>query len=92
MFDGLIGSGTGVAEHLGDLIGESGDDGGVEESVKTREDHAANDNADDDLDTGVNVALGSLVLDGNLCGNDCSVELVLDVVDKILHVVFPFCF
>ena len=84
--------GSGVVEHLADLGGKGGDDGRVEEGVETRENYAANDNADDDLDTGVDVALGSLVLDGNLCGNDCAVELALDVVEKFLHTVFFLSF
>ena len=77
---------TGVIEHVADLGGESGNDGGVEECVETCEDHAADDNADDDFYSGVDIALAGGGLDGSLCGNNRLVELVLDVVNEILHV------
>ena len=79
-----------VVEHSGDLLSESGDDAGVEEGVKTCEDNTADNNADDDLDTGVDISLGLLVLDSGLSGDGCTVELVLDVVDEILHVIISF--
>ena len=75
-----------VVEHLTDLGSESGDDGGVEESVETCEDDTADDNADDDFHTGVDIALAGGGFDGSLCGNNRLVELVLDVVNEILHV------
>ena len=77
---------TGVIEHVADLGGESGNDSGVEECVETCEDHAADDNADDDFYSGVDITLAGGGLDGSLCRDDCAVELVLDVVNEILHV------
>ena len=81
-----------VVEHLADLGGKSGHDGGVEEEIETCEDDTADDNADDDLDAGIDIALTGGGLDGGLGRNDCLVELVLDAVDEILHVFFTSFF
>ena len=75
-----------VIEHALNLGGKSGHDGGVEEEIETCEDDTADDNADDDFHTGVDIALAGGGLDGSLCGNNRLVELVLDVVNEILHV------
>ena len=81
-----------VVEHLADLSGKSGHDGGVEEEIETCEDDTADDNADDDLDAGIDIALTGGGLDGGLGRNDCLVELVLDGVNEILHVFFTSFF
>ena len=86
----VLRSGTGVAEHVGDLGGKRRDDGGVEESVETREDHTADDHTDDDLDAGVDVALTGLGLEGGLRGDRHAVCFVADGFEEFLHVVFTF--
>ena len=74
-----------VVEHLADLSGKSGHDGGVEEEIETCEDDTADYDTDDDLDAGIDIALTGGGLDGGLGRNDCLVELVLDGVDKLFH-------
>ena len=73
-----------VVEHALNLGSQSGDDGGVEERVKTGKDHAADNNADDDLNAGIDIALTGGGLDGGLGGDDYGVELVLDGVELVL--------
>ena len=84
-----------VIEHALNLGGKSGHDGGVEEEIETCEDDTADYDTDDDFYSGVDIALTGSGLNGSLCGDDCAVELALDVVNEILHVVitsFFLCF
>ena len=74
-----------VIEHALNLGGKSGHDGGVEEEIETCEDDTADYDTDDDLNAGIDIALTGSGLDGSLCGDDCAVELALDVVNEILH-------
>ena len=46
---------------------------------------SADYDTDDDLDTGVDIALTGGGLDGSSCGDDGGVALVLDGVDKLFH-------
>ena len=74
-----------VVEHLADLGGKSGHDGGVEEEIETCEDDTADYDTDDDLHARVDIALARGGLDGGSCGDDCGVELIFDGVDKLFH-------
>ena len=78
-----------VIEHFANLGLESGDDGGVEESVKTCKEYTADNYSDDDLYTGVNVAFCLDVLDGGLCTDSQIVHLVLNLIEKLLHSFSP---
>ena len=77
---------TRVIEHFADLGAEAGQDRGLEESVKTGKDDTADDYTDDDFHTGVDIALTCGGLDGCLDGRDRLVELVLDGIEKLFHV------
>ena len=57
-----------VVEHSADFSGKGRDDSGVEERVETCENYSADHNADDYLDTGIDVTLSSGVGDRSLCG------------------------
>ena len=77
---------TRVIEHFADLGAEAGQNRGLEESVKTGKDNTSDDYADDDFHTGVDIALTCGGLDGCLYGRDRLVELVLDGIEKLFHV------
>ena len=79
-------SGSGVGEHTLNLGSKSGDNGGVEERIETGKDYTADDNTDDDLDAGIDIALTGGGCDGGLCRDDCLVKLVFDGIDEFLHV------
>ena len=81
-----------VIKHALNLGGKSGHDGGVEEEIETCEDDTADYDSNDNLDAGIDIALTGSGLDGSLCGDDCAVELALDVVNEILHVVITSFF
>ena len=81
-----------VVEHLADLSGKSGHDGGVEEEIETCEDDTADYDTDDDLDSGIDIALAGGGLDSGSCGDDGGIRLVLDGVNEILHVFLPRSF
>ena len=65
---------------------------------KTTEDECTDDNADDDFNGGVDIALTGLVLKGGLCADNEFVCLVLCLAEEILDLVhvftsyFLFCF
>ena len=72
-------------EELLDLLRYGGHDGGVEERIETCEQESTDDNGDEDLNAGVDVAFSSYVLDCGL-GADCHFScLVLDISEKLLH-------
>ena len=74
-----------VIEELLDLLSHSGHDGGVEERIETCEQECADDNGDEDLNAGIDVAFSLHVLDCGL-GADCHFGcLVLDISEKLLH-------
>ena len=77
---------TRVIEHFADLGAETGQDRGLEESVKTGKDDTADDYADDDFHTGVDIALTCDGLYGCLDGCKCLAQLVLDGIEKLFHV------
>lgn len=83
---------TRVIEHFADLGAEAGQDRGLEESVKTGKDDTADDYADNDFYTGVDIALTCGGLDGCLDGRDCLVELIPDGFEKLLHVLITSFF
>ena len=81
-----------VIEHFADLGAEAGQDRGLEESVKTGKDNTADDYADDDFYTGVDIALTGGGFDSCLDGRDRLVELILDGFEKLLHVLITSFF
>ena len=85
---------TCVVEELADLSAERGDDNIIEEGVKACKDYTTDNNADNDLDAGIDIALTCGGLDCGLCGNNRLVKLGLDGLKKILHLILPrsFCF
>ena len=83
---------TRVIEHFADLGAESGQDRGLEESVKTGQDDTADDYADDDLHARVDIALTCGGFDSCLDGRDRLVELILDGFEKLLHVLITSFF
>ena len=83
---------TRVIEHFADLGAEAGQDRGLEESVKTGKDDTADDYADNDSYTGVDIALTCGGLDGCLDGRDCLVELIPDGFEKLVHVLITSFF
>ena len=82
-------SGAGVVEHVADLGGKCRDDGGVEERVETRKDHAADNDTDDDFHAGVDVAFTRLGFEGGLRGDRHAVCLVANGFEEF-HIVFTF--
>lgn len=83
---------TRVIEHFADLGAEAGQDRGLEESVKTGKDDTADDYADDDFHTGVDIALTCGGLYGCLDGRDRLAKLVPDGFEKLLHVLITSFF
>ena len=83
---------TRVIEHFADLGAEAGQDRGLEESVKTGKDNTADDYADDDFHTGVDIALTCGGFDGCLYGRDRLAKLVPDGFEKLLHVLITSFF
>lgn len=77
---------TRVIEHFADLGAESGQDRGLEESVKTGKDDTADDYADNDFHASVDIALTCGGFDGCLDGRDRLAKLVLDGFEKLFHV------
>ena len=76
-----------VVEHLADLSVEIGDNDVVEQCVETYENERADDDADDDLHCGVDIALTGLVLKGGLCSDGEFVYLVLCLIEGVLDLV-----
>ena len=81
---------TGIVEHVTDLGSKSRDDCGVEEGIKSCQNYTADNNADDDLDAGIDVTFTLLGFECCLCGNGNCVYLVTDRIEKLLHVCLPF--
>ena len=81
-----------VIEHFADLGAEAGQDRGLEESVKTGKDDTADDYADDNFHTGVDIALSCGGFDSCLDGRGCLVELIPDGFEKLLHVLITSFF
>ena len=74
-----------VIEELLDLLSHSGHDGGVEERIETCEQECADDDGDEDLNAGIDVAFSSYVLDCGLGTDGHFGCLVLDISEKLLH-------
>lgn len=68
-----------VNEELLNLLSHSGHDGGVEERIETCEQESTDDNGDEDLDAGIDVAFGLHVLDCGLGADGHFGCLVLDI-------------
>jgi len=85
---------TRVVEHTVDTGFKGRQDHGVEKRVKACKDQRADNDGDNDLDTGIDIAFGSCVIEGGLYANCKGICLGLDVVKKVLHFAFPhsFCF
>ena len=81
---------TGVVEHIPDLGREVRDDGRIEECVESCENHTADNHADDDLDTGVDIAFARLGGKGGLGGDGDGVYLVTNGIEELFHVILPF--
>ena len=79
-----------VIEHFANLGLESGDDGGVEESVKTCKEYTADNYSDDDLYSGIYVALCLLGFDGCLYVSESLACSVLNVLEKLSHFINSF--
>ena len=75
-----------IIEHTGDFLGKGGNDRGVEERIETGKDDTADDYADDDFHSGVDIALTCGGLYGCLDGCKCLAQLVLDGIEKLFHV------
>ena len=71
------------AEKLGDLASHGGHDGCVEQRIQTAEEQCADDNCDQNLNAGIDIALSLLVGHGALGGNDCGIDLILDFLKHI---------
>lgn len=83
---------AGVAEHLADLGREGGHDGRIEECVETGKDDTADHDTDDDLDTGIDIALTGSGFDSRFSRDHCLVALVLDGVDELFHILITSFF
>ena len=82
----------GIVEHIGDLGIEVHENDVLKESVQTDENDTADNNADDDLDCGIDIAFAGLGRKGGLGTNGKLGCLGIDFVDKLFHLVFPFMF
>ena len=71
-------------EELGDLGSHGGHDGSVEECVETGEKERTDDNSDEDLYAGIDVAFAAGVGDCGLGANCDGVELVGNGVKELL--------
>ena len=67
-------------------------DGTVEQRIQTGEQESADNDGDQDLDAGIDLAFRLLVGDEGLCGNDSGVSLVADGVEKLSHSSFTSFF
>ena len=82
-----------VVEEVSDLLGYSGHDGGVEKGVETREEQRADDNGNEDLDAGVDVAFCLLGFEGGLCLDSEGVDAILNLGEHVFvpYLTFLFC-
>ena len=74
-----------VVEQILHLLGDGGHNGVVEERIETCEQESADNNGDQDLDAGIDVAFGLNVVNGGLGADGELIELVLDFVEKLSH-------
>lgn len=81
-----------LVEHVADLGVQARKDNAVEECVQTDENDATDNNADDDLDCGVDISFTRLGCEGGLGTNGKLGCLGIDLVDKLFHLMFPFMF
>ena len=82
----------GVVEHIGDLGVEVHENDVLKESIQTDENDAADYDADDDLDCGIDIAFAGLGCEGGFGTNGKLGCLGIDLVDKLFHLMFPFMF
>ncbi len=83
----------GVAEHTADLCFERRKYYAIKEGVKTDEDNATNYYADDDFNSGVDIALTRCGCESGLGLNCEGIELAHELVKKFFHdFKFPFKF
>ena len=82
----------GIVEHIGDLGIEVHENDVLKESVQTDENDTADNNADDDLDCGIDIAFAGLGREGGLGTNGKLGCLGIDLVNEFLHVKIPLSF
>ena len=66
------------AEKLGNFGSYRGHDGAVEQRIQTAEEQCADDNCDQNLHAGIDIAFCLSVGNSALGGNDCGIYLVSD--------------
>ena len=76
---------TVVVEQSLDFTRHRRHDRAVKQRVQTGKEQSADNDGDEDFDAGIDVALGLLVGDKGLGGNDSGVILVADLTEKLLH-------
>ena len=76
----------GIVEHIGDLGIEVHENDVLKESVQTDENDTADNNADDDLDCGIDIAFAGLGREGGLGTNGKLGYLGIDLVNEFLHI------
>ena len=76
----------GIVEHIGDLGIEVHENDVLKESIQTDENDAADYDADDDLDCGIDIAFAGLGREGGLGTNGKLVYLGIDLVNEFLHI------
>jgi len=81
---------AGVVEETLNLAGHGGHDGAVEERVETGEQERTNNDGNEDLHAGIDVAFSLLGGDGCFRSDDGVVRLVLDGVKKLFHDFYLF--
>ena len=79
----------GIVEHIGDLGIEVHENDVLKESVQTDENDAADYDADDDLDCGVDISFAGLGCEGGLCTNGKLGYLGICFVNEFLLVKIP---
>ena len=83
---------AGVVEEILNLGGHSRHNGAVKECVETGEQERTDNDGDEDLHAGIDVALSFLGSDSRLRSDDGVIRLVLDGVEKLSHLFLPLSF
>ena len=86
-FRPLSGSGAGVVEKLGDLRGDGGHDGRVEELVDAGQEQGADDDRDEDLETRIHVVFSRRAGEHDLGADDDGFDLFDDGANTVLDLV-----
>ena len=80
-----VGGLAGEVEQLFDALGDGGHDGVVEQGVQTGQQQSTDDNGDQNLNAGIDVAFGLDVGNGHNGTGGQGVALGTDGVDQLLH-------